>query len=519
MATYVESFFKDRGVETFRQQVMPGRSNVIARLPGRNPGTARGDGSPYGHGVHYRHDHPALRACCARRTSLRPRRHATRKAGLAAMMHAVAWLKDNSITPPCEVWLAAAVDEEYAFQGVLALCDGLQADAAIVAEPTELRAVIASKGVLRWKVRTKGKAAHSSKPHLGVNAISHMARIVAELDQEAVEPDKNRSSAVGPGDAECRASFGAAFSELCTLMGARSKSTGGCFPAKRRSPCWRITNRSSTDSGRSVRCWMLRAIRRRLPIPLLKQMRPRRCAQVARTRADGHGPERRACGCALWKRCKQTGATRRPEHHLRAGQHRSRPCRSRVCRVRSSGAGYRVLSATFFCDSNREPMFQSMKAVCFLSLAKCHTSTRRLRVCRRLPAKRRYSLIGARRATVRRVVRFCSRSREKRKRQRRNCWILQQTMSSCWPTHRKPQPARELDRLEVGRRGADQRSRVPFERVGVAASEGNRGSRDSHPDRGRRVAAGGLDLAPVTSHAYRVGQPGELQDRHADRRS
>ncbi len=132
----VESFFRQRGVETFRQQVMPGRSNVIARLPGRNPGkrvvmeahmdTASITGMT----------HPAIRARGARRL-LYGRGSCDTKGGLAAMMHAVAWLKDNSITPPCEVWLAAAVDEEYVFQGVLALCDGLQADAAVVAEPTE----------------------------------------------------------------------------------------------------------------------------------------------------------------------------------------------------------------------------------------------------------------------------------------------------------------------------------------------------------------------------------------------
>ena len=33
------------------------------------------------------------------------------KAGLAAMMHAVAHLKESAITPLCEVWLAAVVDE------------------------------------------------------------------------------------------------------------------------------------------------------------------------------------------------------------------------------------------------------------------------------------------------------------------------------------------------------------------------------------------------------------------------
>jgi len=105
------------------------------------------------------------------------------KAGLAAMMHAVASLHREKVTPECEVWMVAAADEEHAFRGVLKLCDGLQADAAVIAEPTELRAIIASKGVLRWKVRTRGKAAHSSKPQLGVNAIVKMARVIELFEQ------------------------------------------------------------------------------------------------------------------------------------------------------------------------------------------------------------------------------------------------------------------------------------------------------------------------------------------------
>ncbi|MEK7787879.1 MAG: M20/M25/M40 family metallo-hydrolase, partial [Chloroflexota bacterium] len=61
---------------------------------------------------------------------------------------------------------------------------GLEAAAAVVAEPTELRAVTTSKGVLRWRIRTRGRSAHSSKPHLGVNAVSHMARLVLALEEE-----------------------------------------------------------------------------------------------------------------------------------------------------------------------------------------------------------------------------------------------------------------------------------------------------------------------------------------------
>jgi acetylornithine deacetylase len=54
-----------------------------------------------------------------------------------------------------------------------------------------LRAVIATKGVLRCRIIVHGKSAHSSKPHLGVNAITHMARVIA-----AIEEDNTRMAAL-----------------------------------------------------------------------------------------------------------------------------------------------------------------------------------------------------------------------------------------------------------------------------------------------------------------------------------
>lgn len=197
VAHYVERFFARHHIETFRQEVQPGRFNVIARLPGRNSHrrvileahmdtvSVNGmtippfepkieDGRLYGRG-----------SCDT-------------KAGLAAMMHALATVKAAGQTPPCEIWLAAVVDEEYSFTGVLRLCEDLEAAAAIVAEPTEMRLVSASKGVLRWRMRTRGKAAHSAKPHLGVNAISHMATVIQTLDQQAKTLAKNTHPLLGP---------------------------------------------------------------------------------------------------------------------------------------------------------------------------------------------------------------------------------------------------------------------------------------------------------------------------------
>lgn len=183
MVAYIQSFFQERGVETWTQDVFPSRPNLIARLPGRDPRRrivyeAHTDTvSVNGMSI------PPFDPVIAE-GRLYGRGACDTKAGLAGMMHAVASLKAEGFTPPCEVWLAAAVDEEFSYRGVVKLCEGLTGHAAIVAEPTELRLVVASKGVLRWRIRGRGRAAHSSKPHLGVNAITHMARCVLALEED-----------------------------------------------------------------------------------------------------------------------------------------------------------------------------------------------------------------------------------------------------------------------------------------------------------------------------------------------
>jgi len=183
IATWVREFFEHRGVVVCEVEVFPDRPNVIARLPGRDPSRrvileAHMDTVSV-QGMRIPPFEPRMDE-----GKLFGRGSCDTKAGLAAMMHALASVHDEGITPPCEVWLAAVVDEEFSYRGVAKLCEEIAAVAALVAEPTGMRAIIAGKGVLRWRIVVRGKAAHSSKPHLGVNAISHAARIVLAIEED-----------------------------------------------------------------------------------------------------------------------------------------------------------------------------------------------------------------------------------------------------------------------------------------------------------------------------------------------
>jgi acetylornithine deacetylase len=62
---------------------------------------------------------------------------------------------------------------------------GVRADFAVVAEPTRLQVVDAHKGVVRGKVRTEGRACHSSRPDQGVNAVYRMGRVLPVIEQFA----------------------------------------------------------------------------------------------------------------------------------------------------------------------------------------------------------------------------------------------------------------------------------------------------------------------------------------------
>jgi len=193
LAEYVARFFQRNSIPFELQPVFEGRPNVIGRLEGKPGGRTL---------VLEAHmDTASELGMC--KPPFQPLRDGNRmhgrgscdtKAGLAAMMHALKLVRDSKLQPRASVWLVAAVDEEHSFRGVVKFLEkGVKADGAIVAEPTGLETVVASKGVLRWRIRTRGRAAHSSKPNLGVNAVTKMAKLVAAMVERLPASFQKRS--------------------------------------------------------------------------------------------------------------------------------------------------------------------------------------------------------------------------------------------------------------------------------------------------------------------------------------
>lgn len=170
------------GLEVELQETAPGRPNVIARWRG----TGRGRSLLLtGHTdvvdtAHMPDDPFSARVEAGR---LYGRGALDMKGGLAAFLGAAAALKASGFQPAGDLWLGFVTDEEFASIGADALVKRVKADAAILSEPTDCQICIAHKGFAWLTVTTEGVAAHGSRHDVGVDAIAHMGRILAEVER------------------------------------------------------------------------------------------------------------------------------------------------------------------------------------------------------------------------------------------------------------------------------------------------------------------------------------------------
>ena len=196
MTVYLEGFFDGIGVPYERQEIAPGRVNLLARFESEgakrtllfdaHQDTVPIDGmiiDPFG--------------AVIENGKLYGRGSCDIKGGMAAMLTAFARLVREKPKNAANVVMACTVDEEFTHKGSSRLAEtDLGVDLAIVSEPTLLQIVNCHKGAVRWKIRTNGVACHSSSPHLGENAIYKMAKVVTALSEHADELSRDRPHAV-----------------------------------------------------------------------------------------------------------------------------------------------------------------------------------------------------------------------------------------------------------------------------------------------------------------------------------
>jgi acetylornithine deacetylase len=110
------------------------------------------------------------------------------KGALAAALVAAARAREEKL--PGDVVVACVVDEELASAGTERLLRDFTAGGAIVCEPTDERVCIAHKGFAGFEAETIGRAAHGSRPDLGIDAITAMGPVLMRLADLAARLEK-----------------------------------------------------------------------------------------------------------------------------------------------------------------------------------------------------------------------------------------------------------------------------------------------------------------------------------------
>ena len=177
IATLIEAWARDAGLEAERLEETPGRPSVLVRARSTGGGralllcghidTVNVDGMTAPHTPRVDGDR------------LYGRGAYDMKAGVAAALMAVREVSRLGLAG--DVVVAAVADEEHASLGVQEVLRSVSADAAVVTEPTELELAVAHKGFVWSEIEVAGRSAHGSRPHLGVDAIVKMGAVLGEL--------------------------------------------------------------------------------------------------------------------------------------------------------------------------------------------------------------------------------------------------------------------------------------------------------------------------------------------------
>lgn len=179
IADYCANWLIARGFAVHRLEAHPGRPSIV--------GVARGSGG--GRSLMFNGHIDTVSIATYNGDALDPvlrdgkvfgRGAFDMKGGVAAMMVAAARAKASGLRG--DILVACVADEEYASFGTEEVVHAFTADAAIVTEPSHLELTVAHRGFAWFDVIVKGRAAHGSRPELGIDAIAKAGKFLVALE-------------------------------------------------------------------------------------------------------------------------------------------------------------------------------------------------------------------------------------------------------------------------------------------------------------------------------------------------
>lgn len=179
IADFCSAWFQSHGFEVHRLEAQRGRPSIV--------GIARGSGGGCSLMFNGHYDTVTLAGYAGdpldpaiRDGKLFGRGSFDMKSGVAAMMVAAARAKARHLRG--DILVACVADEEYASIGTEEVVQHFRADAAIVTEPSHLELTVAHKGFIWFDVIVSGRAAHGSRPELGIDAIAKAGKFLVALE-------------------------------------------------------------------------------------------------------------------------------------------------------------------------------------------------------------------------------------------------------------------------------------------------------------------------------------------------
>jgi acetylornithine deacetylase/succinyl-diaminopimelate desuccinylase family protein len=191
------SFFERHGIAHRLEEIQPGRPNLIAELGTQGGPTlvfnGHTDTVPIGagwttdpFGAELRDGKVFGRGAC------------DMLAGVTAMSAAAAALHASGVALNGRLQVHACIDEEVDAIGSQHAARDTEADWVIVTEPSGGKIEAFGKGQLNVEIVFHGKAAHSSRPDLGRNAIHDAAAFIAAVERANAEAAAKPYPDVGP---------------------------------------------------------------------------------------------------------------------------------------------------------------------------------------------------------------------------------------------------------------------------------------------------------------------------------